>query len=92
MSDVDQNLKSLVFRACLVAVWSDSSASSDERKHLSHLIETLADNEDERKALNELRLQDQNEGQVLAEAAQLGAQEKAYVLDTCLIPSRRTSD
>ena len=72
MNEVDPNLKYIVFKACSVAVWTDSSMSSDERRYLSHLTEVLADSEEERKALRKLRLDDLNEGQVLSEVAQLG--------------------
>ena len=63
MSEVDLNLKRILLKTCLAAVWTDSSMSSDEQRYLSHLTETLADSEDERKALTELRFQDPNEGQ-----------------------------
>ncbi len=84
MTQIDFNLKCIAFKACNVAVWTDSSMSLDERKHLSHLIETLADSEEEREALRKIRLDDLNEDQVLAEAAELGDKEKEYVFDKCL--------
>ena len=84
MTEVDRKLNRIVFKACLVAVWTDSSMSADEHRYLSHLIEILADSEEERNALKKLRLQEPNEAQVLAEVAELQRKEKAYVLDSCL--------
>ncbi len=84
MDNVDWNLKCIVFKACLVAVWTDATMSSDERRYLSHLTEMLADSDEQREILRKLTLQDQNEDQVLSEVEQLGEQEKAYVFDTCL--------
>ena len=84
MNNIDWNLKCLVFKACLVAIWSDASMSTDERRYISHLTETLADTEEEREALKKLAVRDQNEDQVLSEIEQLGQQEKAYVFDACL--------
>jgi hypothetical protein len=84
MDNVDWNLKCIVFKACLVAVWTDATMSSDERRYLSHLTEMLSDSDEQRDILRKLTLHDQNEDQVLSEAAQLGEQEKAYVFETCL--------
>jgi len=84
VSSIDPHLNGIVFKACLVAVWTDNSMSVDERRYLTHLTEMLANNEDQRRALKELRLQDVNEEQVLAQVALLNAEDKAYVLDTCL--------
>jgi len=84
MNNIDWNLKCIVFRACLVAVWTDASMSADERRYISHLTEVLGDTEEEREALRRIAVHDQNEDQVLSEIEQLGQQEKTYVFDTCL--------
>jgi S1-C subfamily serine protease len=84
MNNVDWNLKCIVFKACLVAIWSDATMSADERRYISHLTEVLADTEEEREALRKIAVHDQNEDQVLSEIEQLGQQEKTYVFDTCL--------
>jgi hypothetical protein len=84
MKKPDQKLKVIVFKACVAAVWSDSSMSSEEQRYLSHLTEVLADSENQRNTLREIRLDDLNEGLVLSEIAQLDKQEKEYVFDTCL--------
>jgi len=35
-------LGSLIFKTCVVAMWSDGEMASAERDHLSHLIDTVA--------------------------------------------------
>jgi S1-C subfamily serine protease len=84
MNEADKNLKSIIFKACLVAVWTDSSMASDERRYLSDLIETLGEDEQERQMLRELRSTEPDENQVLHEVAQLDKQEKEYLFDTCM--------
>ncbi len=84
MNSVDRNLKFIVFKACVAAVWTDSSMSSDERRYLSHLTETLGETEEEREILRGLTLQDVNEGLLLAEIEQLDKADRIYIFDTCL--------
>ena len=84
MSEPNWELRRLVFEACLVAVWTDSSMSSDERRYLSHLVEVLSDSEEERAALRKLRLRELNEGRVLSDVRGLRDPDRAYVFDTCL--------
>ncbi|UCF16445.1 MAG: trypsin-like peptidase domain-containing protein [Phycisphaerales bacterium] len=80
----DHTLKLIAFKACHVAVWSDSRLTSEERRYLSHLTETLCKTQAERKTFREIRLQEINEDLVLSEIRPLSKEEKAYVLDTCL--------
>jgi S1-C subfamily serine protease len=80
----DPKLKLIVFKACHVAVWSDSKMMSEERQFLSHLTETLCKTQAQRKAFREIQLQDVNEGLVLSEIKSLSKEEKAYIFDTCL--------
>ena len=58
----------LTFKACVAALWVDGKMMAAERDHLSHLINQIAEDEDDR---NELRrvalLQDVNRHEVLAE-------------------------
>jgi S1-C subfamily serine protease len=84
MSEVNIELKTVVFRACLVASWTDEALSTGERRFLSRLVDTLADNEQQRDVLNKLRLKDQNESQVLREIAILPDNAKQYLFDICL--------
>lgn len=72
-----------MFKACLVAAWTDESMSLDEKRYMSHLTETLSDSEEEREAFRDLRLQDINETQLLSEVEKLDINDKAYVFDTC---------
>ncbi|MBL7185085.1 MAG: hypothetical protein ISS70_02070 [Phycisphaerae bacterium] len=41
MNTDDRKLKVIVFKACHVAVWSDATMTSEERRSLSHLTEAL---------------------------------------------------
>lgn len=84
MNEPNWELRRLVFEACLVAAWTDSSMSSDERRYLSHLVEVLSESEEERAALRELRRQELNEGRVLSDIRGLSDEDGAYVFDTCL--------
>lgn len=84
MNSCGNNLKVIVFKACHVAVWSDSKMTSDERRWLSHLTEVLCKTQTERKIFREIRLQEINEGLLLTEIEPLSKEEKAYVFDTCL--------
>jgi hypothetical protein len=84
MNTGDNKLKLIVFKACHVAVWSDSKMTSDERRYLSHLTEVLCRTQAERKIFREIRLEEINEGLLLSEIEPLSEEEKAYVFDTCL--------
>lgn len=90
MKKSEWKLNIIVFKACVVTVWSDSSMAAEEQRYLSHLTEVLAGSEEQRNALREIRLGDLNEGLVLSEVEQLDKQEKEYIFDTCL--SVLTSD
>ena len=80
----DHKLKLIVFKACHVAVWSDSKMTSDERRHLSYLTEVLCKTQAERKIFREIRLQEIKEDLLLSEIEPLSKEEKACVFDTCL--------
>jgi len=84
MEESEQKLKFIVFKACVVTVWSDSSMSREEQRYLSHLTETLADNEQQRDALRQIRLKDLNQDLVFSEIEPLAKKEKICVFDTCL--------
>jgi len=77
------NLKVIVFKACLAAVWTDESMSVEEKRYLSHLTEMLSDTEQERDTFKDLRFQDINEELLLSEIKKLNKDEKIYVYDTC---------
>ena len=80
----DNKLKLIAFKACHVAVWSDSKMTTDERRCLSHLTEVLCKTQAERKVFREVRLQEINEDLLLSEIKPLSKEEKAYIFDTCL--------
>ena len=80
----DHKLNLIVFKACHVAVWSDSKMTADERRCLSHLTEVLCKTQAERKVFREIQLKEINEDLLLSEIEPLSKIEKAYVFDTCL--------
>jgi len=80
----ERKLNLIAFKACHVAVWSDSKMMSEERRFLSHLTETLCKTQAERKAFRDIRLQEINEDRLLWEIKPLSKEEKAYIFDTCL--------
>jgi hypothetical protein len=79
---VDVNL--LTFKACVAALWVDGKMMAAERDHLSHLINRIAENDDER---NELRrvalLHDVNRHEVLTEVEGLEPNDRRYLFDRC---------
>jgi len=80
----ERKLNLVAFKACHVAVWSDSKMMAEERRFLSHLTETLCKTQAERKAFRDIRLQEINEERLLSEIKPLSKEEKTYVFDTCL--------
>ena len=58
--------------------------ASDQMRYLSHLIETLSTNNDERDTLRKLRVKELNEGHVLSEIKQFKDEEKIQIFETCL--------
>lgn len=58
--------------------------ASDQMRYLSHLVETLSTDENDRETLQKLRVKQLNETKVLSEVEQLKDTEKIQVLETCL--------
>ena len=83
MGRARKKIKVIVFKACLVAAWTDESMSLDEKRYISHLTEVLSDTDQERETFRSLRLQDINETLLLSEVEKLDADDKIYVFDTC---------
>jgi hypothetical protein len=73
----------LVFRTCVVALWSDGSMAAAERDHLSHLIDSVATTGPERDQLRRLALHDVNRHQVLAEIEHLSDEDRRDLFDRC---------
>jgi len=87
--DVDEvaqppDIDTLVFKTCVVAIWSDGAMAAAERDHLSHLIDEIADSEEERNSLRRLALHDVNRHRVLTEVDQLGENERLHLFDRCV--------
>ncbi len=80
----EHGLAYLVFKVCVVAIWVDGAMAVAERDHVSHLIDTVAMDEDERNELRRLVLHDVNRHEVLAEIDRLEEADKHHVFDRCV--------
>ena len=65
LKKIEWELKLILFKISIVASRVDNSISSDEQRYLSHLIEILAKDEDERNNLRELKHQGLKKDSVL---------------------------
>lgn len=74
----------LVYKACLAAVWSDEAMSPQERKHLSSLIEQLAQGEEERAVFRQHSLAELTPHLVLEQVAALPEADRRAVFERCL--------
>jgi len=77
----EHHLAFLVFKVCVVAIWVDGAMAVAERDHVSHLIDTVAKDENERNELRRLVLHDVNRHEVLAEIDRLEEADKRHVFD-----------
>ncbi len=84
MDEADSHLRTIVFKACHLAVWTDRKMTVEEQRYLSHLVEGLGRTQAERKRLRELQLQEVDEGLLFSEIEPLSEVQKTYVFDTCL--------
>lgn len=80
----ETELKALVYRACLAAVWSDRAMSPLERTRLASLVESFASDEAERALLRAETLREVKPELVLAEVASLDAAHRRAVFEECL--------
>lgn len=88
------DLSLLVFKACVVALWSDGRMAAAERDHVSHLIDTVASSERDRSEMRRLALHDVNRRAVFDEIERLDPGSRRYVFDRCvelLISDRKLS-
>ncbi|MFC1737111.1 hypothetical protein ACFL1X_13435, partial [Candidatus Hydrogenedentota bacterium] len=84
MSKTNFGLRTLVFKACLVAAWADNKMSSEEHRYVSYLIEMLCENEKEREVFRKLALHEINREVLLAEIKPLNKTDKRYLFEECL--------
>ncbi len=80
----ERRLRNLVFQACLVAVWSDGSMSDEERRYLTHLVETMSESEEERESLRRMILKEIHPDVVLEEIRKLGKKDRLHVFSESL--------
>ncbi|HSL17115.1 MAG TPA: trypsin-like peptidase domain-containing protein [Methylomirabilota bacterium] len=74
----------LLYRVCVAAIWADGSMAAAERDHLSHLMDRIAADEDQRHELRRIALHDVSRGSVLAEVSALDAGGRRRLYDRCL--------
>jgi len=74
----------LLFKVCVAAIWSDHAMAAAERDHLSHLMDLIADTEDERHELRRIALHDVNRSGVLAEVDTLDPGTARHLYDRCM--------
>jgi S1-C subfamily serine protease len=74
----------LLFRVCVAAIWADGSMAAAERDHLSHLMDRIAADEDQRHELRRIALHDVSRSGVLAEIAVLDAAARRRLYERCL--------
>jgi len=74
----------LLFKVCVAAIWSDGAMASAERDHLSHLMDAIADTEDERHELRRIALHDVSRSSVLAEVESLEKASARKLYERCL--------
>lgn len=74
----------LLFKVCVAAIWSDGSMAAAERDHLSHLMDLIADTEDEHHELRRIALHDVSRSTVLAEVDALEPTAARNLYDRCL--------
>lgn len=74
----------LLYRVCVAAIWADGSMAAAERDHLSHLMDRIAADEDQRHELRRIALHDVSRGSVLEEISALDAGGRRRLYDRCL--------
>ncbi|MEE4270309.1 MAG: trypsin-like peptidase domain-containing protein [Thermoanaerobaculales bacterium] len=74
----------LLFKVCVAAIWSDGAMAAAERDHLSHLMDLIADTEDERHELRRIALHDVSRSSVLAEVDALEGPNARRLYERCL--------
>ena len=74
----------LLYRVCVAAIWADGSMAAAERDHLSHLMDRIAADEDQRHELRRIALHDVSRGSVLTEVSALDAGGRRRLYDRCL--------
>ena len=84
MPQIDSVSKVIVYKACIVAMWSDNNMAVDEKRYLAYLSEALASNEEERKTFLSMRSVDFDSSEVLDEVRSLDEEKKLIVFKKCL--------
>lgn len=76
-------LDALIFKACVVALWSDGEMAAAERDNVSHLIDTIAATDDQRSEMRRIVLHDVSRHSVLAELERFDQAARRFLFDRC---------
>lgn len=76
-------MDALVVRVCVAALWSDGAMAAAERDHLSHLIDELSADEDERDELRRQALHGVDRHAVLAEVERMDPGARLDLFEAC---------
>ncbi len=78
-----EELGALIFKACVVALWSDGAMAAAERDNVSHLIDTIATTDEQRSEMRRIALHDVSRHAVLAELGRLDQPARRLIFDRC---------
>jgi hypothetical protein len=78
-----EELDALIFKACVVALWSDGEMAAAERDFVSHLIDTIATSDGQRSEMRRIALHDVSRHAVLAEIGRLDQPARRLLFDRC---------
>ncbi len=76
-------LDPLVVKMCIAALWSDGAMAAAERDHLSHLIDEVVGDEDQREELRRLALHGIDRHAALAELGRIEPAARLDLFDHC---------
>ena len=88
---MDQELRTLVFKVCVSALWADEKMSLGERDFINNLVQSITEDETERDNLRKIEISGINFETLVPEVQALSRADKRYVFDECfnLIASDR---
>jgi Trypsin-like peptidase domain len=78
-----EELDALIFKACVVALWSDGEMAAAERNYVSHLIDSIAATEAQRAEMRRIALHDVSGHAVLAELERFDQPARRQLFDRC---------
>lgn len=79
-----ERVDTLVFKACVGALWADGTMAAPERDHVSHIIDSIATSETARDEFRRLALHGVNRHELWTEIDQLDVTDKLHLFDRCV--------